>query len=179
MVFGGLVIFVVLLVIILSNNMTLKLIYVFLIGIFLAIFVGVGIAAFYPEPKYPEAPAIVKYGYTDTTKEEKMSAESKSQIDKFDQEEKDYRAQSRIYNRNVSILALISSIIIVITSLTLFKKIFLIADGLLLGGVLTLLYSVMRGFGAEDNMFRFVVVSVGLFVSLFLGYVKFVKPTKS
>jgi hypothetical protein len=175
MVFGGMVLFVILLVIILSNNMTLKLIYVFLIGIFLAIFVGVGIAAFYPEPKYPEAPKTVRYGCTDVTKEGNVSVESKSQIDKFEQEEKDYREQSKIYSKNVSILALISSIIIVIASLTLFKKIFLIADGLLLGGVLTLLYSVIRGFGAEDNIFRFIVVSVGLFVSLFLGYVKFVK----
>ena len=57
-------------------------------------------------------------------------------------------------------------------------SILFIADGLLLGGVLTLLYSVIRGFGTEDNMFRFVVVSVGFAISLFLGYVKFIQPAK-
>ena len=103
-------------------------------------------------------------------------AEFKSQAEQFDQTEKDFQVKSQIYNRNVSTIALAASILIVIASLTLFRTILLIADGLLLGGVLTLLYSVMRGFGAEDNMFRFVVVSIGLFISLFLGYVKFIKP---
>jgi len=161
-----------------NGNMTLKLIYTFLIGIFLAVFVGVGIAAFYPEPKFPEAPAIIKYGSPDMIKSSEQPSEVKSQIEKFDKEEKEYQAKSKIYNRNASIIALVASIIIVIASLTLFKTILFIADGLLLGGVLTLLYSVMRGFGTDDNMFRFVVVSVGFAISLFLGYVKFIQPEK-
>jgi len=66
----------------------------------------------------------------------------------------------------------------VIASLTFFKKILIIADGLLLGGLLTLIYSVMRGFGTEDNILRFIVVTVGLIISLFLGYVKFIRPSE-
>lgn len=190
MVFGGIIFFVVILIVVLSlsvqgnqnkykgENMALRLIYTFLIGIFLAVFVGVGIAAFYPGPKPPETPAIINYGCSDLTKENGVSPEYKAQIEKFDKEQKDYQLQSQIYNKNVSILSLVASIIIVVASLTLFKTILLIADGLLLGGVLTLLYSVIRGFGTEDNMFRFIVVSVGLFVSLFLGYVKFIQPAK-
>lgn len=161
-----------------NNNMTLKIIYTFLIGIFLAVFVGVGVAAFYPEPKFPEPPAVIKYGSPDTIKGSEQPVEIKSQIEKYDREEKDYQVKSRIYNRNCSIITLVASIIIVIASLTLFKTILFIADGLLLGGVLTLLYSVIRGFGTEDNMFRFVVVSVGFAISLFLGYVKFIQPAK-
>ena len=158
--------------------MTLKLIYTFLIGIFLAVFVGVGIAAFYPEPKFPEQPIALKYCSPEMIKDATQYAEFKSQAEKFDKEEKLFQAQSQVYNRNVSIIAIIASIIIVIASLTLFRSILLIADGLLLGGVLTLIYSVLRGFGTEDNMFRFIVVSVGLFVSLILGYVKFIRPAK-
>lgn len=158
--------------------MVLKLIYTFLIGIFLAVFVGVGIAAFYPGPKRPETPSSIKYGFSETDKKEALSAEYKAEIEKYDQAEKEYQLQSQTYNKNVSIYSLIASILIVITSLTLFKNILFIADGLLLGGVLTLLYSVIRGFDTQDNMFRFIVVSIGLFISLFLGYAKFIKPIK-
>lgn len=158
--------------------MVLKLIYTILIGIFLAVFVGVGIAAFYPGPKFPEQPLLLKYCSPEIAKDAAQYAEFKSQAEKFDETEKVYQAQAQVYNRNVSIIAIIASIIIVIASLTLFRTILLIADGLLLGGVLTLIYSVLRGFGTEDNMFRFIVVSVGFLVSLVLGYVKFIKPAK-
>ena len=185
MVFGGIIFFVIVLVIILISSvqnkhqrseMTLKLLYTLLIGIFVAVFVGVGIAAFYPQLKYPEPPVSMKYGYNESEKDGKISEETKAEMERFDQEQKDFQIKSQTYNRNVSILALVFSIIIVVISLTLFKKIYLIADGLLLGGVLTLLYSVIRGFGSDDNMFRFIVVSTGLVISLFLGYVKFIAP---
>jgi len=185
MVIGGIVFFVIILGIIListvknkhqRSEMTLKLLYTILIGIFVAVFVGVGIAAFYPQLKYPEAPVSMKYGYTEPQKDGKISEEAKAEMEKYDREQKEFQIKSQNYNRNVSILALVFSIVIVVISLTLFKKIYLIADGLLLGGVLTLLYSVIRGFGSDDNMFRFIVVSVGLMVSLFLGYVKFIAP---
>lgn len=159
-------------------SMVLKLIYTIFIGIFLAMFVGVGIAAFYPGPHYPEQPVVLKYCSPDITKDAAKYAEFKTQADKFDLEEKSYMAQEKLYSRNVSIIAVIAAIIIVIASLTLFKTILVIADGLLLGGVLTLLYSVIRGFGTDDNMYRFVVVSIGLIISLVLGYIKFIKPVK-
>ncbi len=186
MVIGGIVVFVIILIVILISSvqnkhqrseMPLKLLYTLLIGIFVAVFIGVGIAAFYPELKYPEPPNSIKYGYSEPEKNEKMSEETKAEIEKYEQEQKTFQINSQVYNRNVSILALIFSIILVIISLTLFKKIYLIADGLLLGGVLTLLYSVIRGFESDSNMFRFIVVSVGLVISLFLGYVKFIAPT--
>jgi hypothetical protein len=65
-----------------------------------------------------------------------------------------------------------------IISLTLFKKILLIADGVLLGSVFTLIYGIIRGFNSGNNIFRFIVVSIGLAVSLFLGYIKFIKTSK-
>lgn len=158
--------------------MILRLIYTFFIGIFLAVFVGVGISAFYIGPKYPDQPSIIKYISSETLKDAKQFAEFKSEAEKFDQAEREYQTKSQLYNRNVSIVAIVASIIIVIASLTLFRTILLIADGLLLGGVLTLIYSVIRGFGTEDNLFRFIVVSIGLASSLILGYLKFIKPAK-
>lgn len=163
-----------------EEHMVMKLIYTFLIGIFMAVFVGVGVAAFYPEPKYPEQPLAMKFSSPDAYKTDDAtgSAQWRAEMEKFDKEEKQFQKESQIYSRNISIIAIAIAIAIVVASLTVFQKILIIADGLLLGGLLTLIYGVMRGFGAEDNMFRFIVVSIGLFISLFLGYWKFSKPTK-
>ena len=60
-------------------------------------------------------------------------------------------------------------------SLTLLKQTPTIADSVLLGGVLTLGYSVIRGFGSNDDKVRFLVVSASLIIALILGYIKFVK----
>lgn len=157
--------------------MFLKTIYIFLIGIFLTVFVGVGIVTFYPEPKYPETPKTIKYEYLNNDKE-KISEEAIAEMEKYDAINLEYQKNLKIYNRNVSIIALTASIIIVTISLTIFKNVVVITDGLLLGGVLTLIYSVIRGFGSDDNIFRFVVVSMGLVTSLLLGYIKFIQPQK-
>jgi len=82
----------------------------------------------------------------------------------------------KLYSRNVSIISLAASLLILAIGLVVLYKTTIISDGMVLGGVLTLLYSIVRGFGAEDSLFRFFVVTVGLIVALILGYIKFVKP---
>lgn len=158
--------------------MVIKVIYTFLVGVFLSVFIGVGIAAFYTEPKYPDMPATLKYGLAERVGNSEQFAEFKAEAERFDKIEKEYVVKLQIYNRNVSVIAVIFAIAVVILSLTSFKTILVIADGLLLGGLFTLVYSVIRGFGTDDNTFRFLVVSVGFFVSLVLGYVKFIQPIK-
>lgn len=157
--------------------MILKYIYTLFLGILLATFVGVGIAAFYPEPKYPEyGPPLRPYRI-----DEKGNASESAELYKQEkisyQANKDFQKTSQEYNRNVSIISLAAAITILLISLTLVKNLIYIADGTLLGGVLMLLYSIVRGFGAQDNMFRFVVVTIGLLIALILGYIKFIKPS--
>ncbi|MDD5416089.1 MAG: hypothetical protein PHE48_03760 [Candidatus Daviesbacteria bacterium] len=151
--------------------MILKFVYIIFIGILLAAFVGVGIAAFYPGPKSPEPPLSIKY----CPPKDVVSPEVKQEQEKFDAEEKIFMEKDKIYNRNVSIISLAAAITILIISLTFAKAILVIADGMLLGGVLTLIYSIVRGFASEDAKFRFLVVSIGLVIALFLGYLKFIK----
>lgn len=162
-------------------KMVLKTIYMIFIGVLLAIFVGVGIAAFYPEPEYPETPLLLKLYKppTEPISDPTISAQLEEEQRAFDEALKTYREKSEEYNRNVSIISLIAAILVLTISLTLFRKILIIADGLLLGGVITLLYSVVRVFGSGDDKLRFVVVSVGLVVSLILGYLKFIAPSKN
>lgn len=157
--------------------MIIKYVYTLFVGILLAIFVGVGIAAFYPEPKYPEPPYAVKYPKPVTESETKEATSSARvlEMDEYNRKVEEHQKKIEEYNKNVSSIAVASAILMLIVSLTLFKQILVIADGLLLGGVLTLLYSIIRGFQSGDHMFRFLVVTVGLIVALLLGYLKFVR----
>jgi|SRR5579884_1240855 len=154
----------------------IKVLYTVFIAVLLSTFVGVGIAAFYPSPKPPEF-------ITPIAPPAQIDSSTSAQLTKQDQQnrqiQENYTNRSEKYNKNVSIIALVSAIIILIISLTILKTIPLISDGIMLGGVLTLLYSVARGFGTGDEKTHFLVVSVSLVCALALGYIKFIKPSKS
>lgn len=158
--------------------MFLKFTYTIFIGVLLATLVGVGIAAFYESPKYPEYPSRLKVSQPEKV-DEKTSQEILKEQEEYDKKMVSFQKIQQKYNMNVSIISLVSAVVILIVSLTLFKKILMIADGLLLGGVLTLIYSIIRGFDTGDNKFRFIVVTIGFIVSIILGYIKFIKTQRA
>ena len=157
--------------------MLIKYVYIVFLGLILATFVGVGIAAFYKGPTYPETPASLKYGrpFPEATTAT-PSAEYIKEQEAYDAKSKDFQKQNDTYNRNVSMLALGFAVAMLIISLVFLKKIMVIADGILLGGVLTLAYSIVRGFNSNDDIYRFLVVGAGLISAMVLGYLKFVAP---
>lgn len=149
----------------------IKYIYTFFLGLLLSVFVGVGIATFYPAPKAPDYFAMSSQPITSTsTPEEKAKSEAEQQ------QMKDYQSAMAIYNRNASSIALGIAILILIVSLAFTDHLQILADGLLLGGVFTLVYSIGRGFASEDVKYQFVITSIGLIVALVLGYLKFIRP---
>ncbi|MDO8504098.1 MAG: hypothetical protein Q7S60_05450 [bacterium] len=158
--------------------MIVRIAYTVFIGILLATFVGVGIAAFYPGPKQPEYPIELTKPRPIGSDGEQWTEEEIKKQQESEKERRVFEKQSQIYSKNVSIIAVSASVIILAISLIFLKTILFLADGLLLGGVLTLLYSIIRGFQSEDEKFRFIVVSIGLAIALFLGYIKFIKSKK-
>lgn len=153
----------------------IKFIYTIFLSLLVALLVGLGIDAFYrgPEaPQYPFALDQVKQGCEQTVEQQALAKE-------FNQAQEKYAEDSKPYNRNVSIIALVAAIIILVLSLTLLNKIKMIADGILLGGVFTTVYSIIRGLMSENSQFRFLIVIVGLIIALVLGYIKFIRPKKN
>ena len=76
--------------------MVLKIIYTLFLGLLVALFVGLGIDAFYPGPKAPDYPVML-----DTVKQGcQEDAQTQATRLKFDQDMKDYNDQSKPYNRN-------------------------------------------------------------------------------
>jgi hypothetical protein len=160
--------------------MLLKYIYTFFIGILLATFIGVGIAAFYEGPKQPEFPIEDTYPTklpetpTASVSAEEATLERERAV-KHDKAYREFSTLNRVYSRNVSIITTIASVLLLVISLTMLKKLDLLSDGLLLGGLFTQLYSILRGFESQDNKFRFVVVTIGLITSLVVGYMRFIR----
>jgi hypothetical protein len=163
--------------------MLLKYIYTFFIGVLTATFIGVGISAFYEGPKTPEFPIEESIPYKYETEPASQSAEElrtmREQNIRQDKAFREYQVNNRIYNRNVSVITSIAAVILLVISLTLLKKLDLLSDGLLLGGLFTQLYSIVRGFESQDSMFRFLVVTVGLITSLTVGYFKFIHSKRN
>jgi len=160
--------------------MAIKVLYTLCLALLVALFVGSGIAAFYPAPKQPEWPNRLQQSQPitpeSTTADRARQKESDRLQRRFERDQKKFQRLSASYNRDVSMISLLAAVAILFISLTLLKKIMLLSDGLLLGGALTLIYSIIRGFAGDNDMFRFIVVAVGTAVTIAIGYVRFVRP---
>jgi hypothetical protein len=161
-----------------EHNTLFKLIYTFILGVVLALFLGVGVSAFYEPPKEPEYP-IIASAYKESVT---PTAESKSDIEKQQQFEKEMRAYQEVrqgYERNVSVILLILAIITIAIGLVFSRQIGFLSDGILLGGLFTLVHSLIRGFAAEDTKYLFAAASVAVVVILYLGYRRFGRDAKN
>ena len=156
----------------------IKFIYTIFLSLLIALFVGLGIDAFYQGPKAPQYPIELENANPNIKLGCEEPAELIAMRKDFNQAQRSFMEESKPYNRNVSIIALLSAIIILVLSLTLLTKIKMIADGILLGGVFTTIYSIIRGLMTENSQFRFLIVVIGLIIALVLGYIKFIRPRK-
>ena len=153
----------------------LKVVYSFFLGLLLVVFVGMGVASFYPAPKAPEYPKVLetsKVGIDEYTDEQRQA-------------DKDYMAateaysdRSNDYNRNVAMIVLAAAVILLVVGLAMESRATVLADGLLLGGVFTLLYSIGRSFAGDDPKYSFAVTAVGLAVTIVVGYRKFISSNE-
>lgn len=146
----------------------IRYIYTFFVGLFLAIFVGLGIAVFYQAPMPPQAPAALSYPSKDGP-----TASEQRDIDAYNKKQQAYDKATQQYDRNVSLAILACAVVLLAIALLAPNKLQVIADGILLGGIFTLLYGIGRGLTVDSNKYRFLVATIGLMVTLALGYVKF------
>jgi len=160
-----------------------NILYILLIGVLLALFVGVGIDTFYKMPQPPkfEQPVLPERPATMDSDADLKQQSVDNQI-AFEKQNESYEralekfsADRKIYERNVSIISIILAIVIAAASLIFLSKIPLIADGLILGSIFVLIYGVIRGFQGDDDVLRFAVVATSLVAVLCLGYFRFLK----
>lgn len=151
----------------------LRAVYTIFLALLVALFWGLGISAFYEGPKTPSSPSMS----IEKTAPDSMTVEQKAEVDRFDREQKEYMEKEKVYSKNVSIWALGFAVLTLAVSLVFANRITLMSDGLLLGSIFTLGYSIIRGIASEDVKMRFAVVVVGIVVTVFVGWWKFLKKT--
>lgn len=154
----------------------IEIIYTFFLAILITLFFGLGVSAFYSSPEPPEYPKVLSMPTKDVS-----TTQTQEQIDaqiSFNKANEDYTVELADYNHKVSIITLWLAIVALAISLVFLGNIYVLSNGLLLGGVFTLIYSMIRGFMADDNQYRFIIVSVGLIITLALGYIKFIRQNR-
>lgn len=151
----------------------LQVLYMLFLGIIIAVFCGLGIDTFYTAPKAPEFPAVLQ-------QEEYETAPISTRYEQkaYDAAQKKYMEDMKPYNRNASIIAIVLAVIALSLSLTVLLRWEVIANGVLLGGVFTLAYSIILGMQTDDTKFRFFLAAVGVLITLVLGYIKFIRPNE-
>jgi hypothetical protein len=153
----------------------LKAIYVVFLGLIIALFCGLGVAAFYQQPKGPKEPEAI----TQTVDQKQGLVVNQAEVNYQNEYRKYEEEKLKPYNRNVSIISLALATLILVISLLLSNKLPILSDGILLGAVFTLIYSIIRGISAGNPRFTFIIVSIGLVITVFIGFWKFLRKPKS
>jgi hypothetical protein len=152
----------------------LKAIYVVFLGLIIALFCGLGVAAFYQQPKGPKEPEAIPQ----TVDQKQGLVVNQAEVNYQNEYRKYEEEKLKPYNRNVSIITLALATLILVISLMLSNKLPILSDGILLGAVFTLIYSIIRGISAGNPRFTFIIVSVGLAITVFIGFWKFLRKPK-
>ena len=153
----------------------IKYVYTVFLGLLIAIFVGVGISVFYTQPTMPNYPNQLNT-YPEKTLTEEQARQNDELQKQYDTEYQAWNDKMETYNRNVSIIALLFSVALVALSFVLLRKSEIIANGVMLGGVFTLVYSLIRGFMSMNTKYSFAAVTVALILAIVIGYTRIVAP---
>lgn len=132
---------------------SLRVLYSIGLGVIIVLFVGLGIATFYPAPEMGSWNDL-----TSTAREAAREA---------------YKTAMEDYNRNVTVSALVSALLILGASIWSESRKPLFAGGFLVGGMLTLIYGLIRGLTSGVTAVAFFSVAVGLLVVVYLGHQRF------
>lgn len=152
-----------------DDNQVVKIVYTFFLGALLALFVGLGVQTFYPGPEMPEYPTelqVVPGEGTPTAEQQRMQREYAEQSERWQEDQ-------NVYDRNVGVISLAASVVLLALSLVLEKRNKVLTNGIMLGGLFTLFYAIGRSVASEETAMSFAAVAVGLAVVLFLGWRRF------
>jgi len=138
-------------------------------------FVGVGVSTFYTGPQYPKEPDEV--AYIDVYENGETTEEIKQARKDYDKAWDAYQDEEKDYSRVVAIVTMVFALVLLYLGISQAEKLVGISEGVLLGGIFTLFYSLIRGLMSGDDIVRFLVIAVGLVIALWLGNKKFVQDT--
>ena len=155
-----------------KENKLLQNLYIVFLGILIAVFVGVGINTFYESPKYPMSTAQYM------TKQENLALDEEARVQEM-QESEAYQKKRITYERNVSIILISFAVLLVAGSIALENKETILGNGIMLGGLFTLIHSIIRASESNNSKYMFATTTIGLAIVVYIGYRYFsVKKTQ-
>ena len=166
------------------QHYALQTIFSFFLGLIVLAFIGVGVNTFYPSPadKYVKQQqelsrqqdainrkaAPGSFTATEQAQLDRLTVAQNALQNKAEVEQKDWA-------RVTSIVLVLFATLVLAVSLLLSEQLRVIANGLLLGGLFTMVYGVGWVIFSGNSVARFVVISFAFVVTLGLGYLKFVR----
>jgi hypothetical protein len=153
------------------------------LGLILTAFIGVGLYTFYPPPEVQFEDRI-----RELSREQQAIRNLKSPNDLTDQDRarlqaltdeinktQDQTRQASVpWGRNTSIMLIVFATLVMAVSLTRAGQLPVLNNGLLIGGIFTMIYGVGLVLATDTSVARFIVIAMALAITLGLGYVRFV-----
>ncbi|MBI5398851.1 hypothetical protein HZB03_05295 [Candidatus Woesearchaeota archaeon] len=154
--------------------------------IVLVSFVMIGIQTFYPDPfqgkhcwdrEEFQGPRFAKdcYLLSNTTTRDHCISEQSAENEKWQKMQNECQKQQdavlRIYNRNVSIILLITGMLSLITSLFI-VSVSSVAYGFSFGGIVLIFIAIVKYWTELQDFMRFIILGLILAVLVWLGYKK-------
>ena len=170
-----------------SDNKTgsgLQTLFAIFLGLMVTAFVGVGVYTFYPSPDKQFRPRIEaldrqEQAIRNSQPENALSPADRARMQKIIDERNRIqdasRASTEAWSGRTSIILVSLATIAMVISLTAIAGLPVISNGLLMGGVFTMLYGVGWVIVSATSGTRFIVMSFALAVTLALGYLRFVR----
>jgi Tfp pilus assembly protein FimV len=170
----------------------LQAIFAVFLGLMITAVVGVGVYTFHPSPAdatQEQVDALYQQrgqidGCSGTIPKEcrsweQLTAAERQEIEEISAQvtvlEEQLRTERESWSQSTSIILITLATVLMAISLLLGESLTVLSNGILLGGLFTMLYGVGWGIASGNSMTRFVVLVVALLVSLLLGYLKFVR----
>jgi hypothetical protein len=170
----------------------LQAIFAIFLGLMITAVVGVGVYTFHPSPAdatQEQVDALYQQrgqvdGCSGTTVKEcrswdQLSAAERAEIEAIDTQvqalQEQAQSEREAWSQTTSIVLIAIATGLMAISLLLGESLTVLSNGILLGGLFTMLYGVGWGIASGNSMTRFVVLVVALMASLGLGYLKFVR----
>jgi len=168
------------------QHYALQTIFSFFLGLMVVALVGVGVNTFYPSPatQYDkELQQLYQKQSTISTKSSVPSATVDAEQAQVQAQINDLQSKSQVAQEpwmvNTSIILVFFATLVMGISLIRSDQLRVLSNGLLLGGLFTMVYGSGWVIASGSSIARFLVILFALGVTLALGYLKFVRGAKA
>jgi hypothetical protein len=162
----------------------LQIIFSIFLGLMITAFVGVGVYTFYPPPDSPYDSRIrdlsrQQQALTNSKAPDSLTPADRERLqaltDQINEAQDRARDAREVWGRRSSIVLIAFATLVMGLSLAGADRLPVISNGLLLGGLFTMLYGVGWIVTSDTSMTRFFVITGALVITFGLGYVRFVR----